>query len=181
MEDFLNPSPVNLNQPKQSTPPSNGHKTSPFETSVELNFDENIFTKKIEEDPKIEKQPEAKRRINDFDGDILGKYAEEKTSKLTFKGKLREFFKNKNGFRRANLKDWEFNDYKEFACLLFLPGLYKSKTVKASIKRLVALNNIANELVSKKIPYGEAQEHYNNLIENLSLATNIQADLKRRL
>ena len=206
MEDFLNPSPINLNPQNSST--------SPFlnDFSFEgggLNFGENIFSKKIEEEKYASRcdgdgrdersttsatqatcgeaaQEAKRRRINDFDGDILSKYSGEGSKKLTFAGKIREFFKG----REKKIESWDdlktlnsedFEDFMEFFGSLLLPGVYRSKTMKASLKKLVTLNKLAHELVTKKIPYGEATEHYNTLIENLSLATNIQADLKKRI
>lgn len=192
MEDFLHPSPINLNPQNSST--------SPFLNEISfkgegLVFGENIFTKKAEEDIEADGADKAeiavtenktRRRINDFDGDILSKYSGEGVAKLTFTGKLREFFKT----RKKKIEGWQdlksltfedLEDFKEFFGSLLLPGIYKSKTMKASLKKLVVLNKMASELVTKKIPYGEAQDHYNTLIENLSLATNIQADLKKRM
>ena len=196
MEDFVNSSPINLNPQNNSTSPFLNSLSGGFD-GVGPNFGENIFSKKAEEEaaetaPKenIEEHRKSakRRRINDFDADILSKYSGENTKKLSFTGKLYNFFKKKQG--ELKIESWkdlktlgidDFEDFKEFVCSLFLPGLYKSKTMKTSLKKLVALNRMADDLITKKIPYGEATDHYNTLIENLSLATNIQADLKKRI
>ena len=189
MEDSFNSSPTNLNPQNASTSPF----LNDFSFKGEgLSLGENIFSKKIEEEiieePKVQIKEEVgiRRRINDFDGEILSKYSDEGLKKLSFAGKLQEFFRTKKEKIKSweDIKNWtleDLEDFKEFFGWLFLPGIYRSKTMKESLKKLVMLNKMAHELTTKKIPYGEATDHYNTLIENLSLATSIQADLKKRM
>ena len=63
----------------------------------------------------------------------------------------------------------------------YFPNLYKGYLIKKALCKLKTLNQTANELVSTKIPYGESDERYDALIENISSANTIHAKLIKKI
>lgn len=184
MEDFLNPSPNGLNNFNTTTSP---FIDADFGLNSDVNFEENIFTKKTEIQNVVQKeepttpppQNPIRKRINDFDAVILGQYPKiEAPEKINFRGKFEGILNPKLALQ--TIRNLKFEDLEDFFYTIF-PTIYKSKVVKASLKRLVALNKIATDLITKKIPYGENQTHYSDLISSLTMASNIQSDLKKRI
>lgn len=182
MEDFLNPSPNGLNNFNTTTSP---FIDADFGLNSDVNFEDNIFTRKGEipkeipkEEPKPAENP-TRKRINDFDAVILGQYPKiEPSKKINFRGKFGGILNPK--LTLQTIKNLKFEDLEDFFYTIF-PTIYKSKVVKASLKRLIALNKIASDLITKKIPYGENQTHYSDLISSLTMASTIQSDLKKRI
>ncbi len=156
-------------------------KNSPFmPMDVSVNFDENNFfnTKKEEIVSKEVKEPEKPvkiNRLNDYDGNILSNVATIRSTKKTFREKIEKITKPK--IQLQNLIPKSFEDL--FA--MFFPSLYKSTKVRETLKRLKELNNVARELATTKIPYGENKERYDELFESLSEACTIQTKLKKKI
>lgn len=148
-----------------------------FESDYEPKFEYNIFKKGIENDENIEKEvemmkndaenPFKKKRLNDFDADILNKNIE--TKKKTSFGKI-NYVKCPNFEKKTNLKT-------NFLYKLF-PRLYKTKLVKEAVEKIKYLSEMSNELTSKQIPYGEQDERYKKLVDFLKYVNIVQADLK---
>lgn len=127
---------------------------------------ENIFVLKNEEhstdstaSPKaaqnpIEKQENcSKKRLNDLDGNILVEHFSRDDENQTA---IEKFFRR------------------------FLPAIYKKKVVSEAISELTSLSKIANEIITKQIPYGEQDATYDDLITYLSSASSIHAKLKKK-
>lgn len=204
MENSVSRSPFgsnNLNEPNSTTSPFSGNPEGSLEL-MRVDFDDNIFAKKTDDRLKTPlpapvtaeeetPRPKNRKRINDFDGNILTKNtgragvlrggskskAKIKFTKLTFVGTVKHFEQCLRGIIR-DFKNGEF-DVSNFNKIF--PPLHKSRTLRASVEKLSRLNKIAQELITQKIPYGEAQEHYKDLADSLSLATNIQADLRKKI
>lgn len=134
-------------------------KDSPFIDNPILDSANNSLKKTVEENSKenIEQKIE-KRRLNDFDFDILQDSAIKKAS---------DKFSGGNVFGKFLYK--------------YFPKLYKGFLLKRGLKKLNLLNQTAKDLLSKKIPYGESDERYNALIEYLSSANTIHAKLIKRI
>lgn len=62
----------------------------------------------------------------------------------------------------------------------FFPKLYKAKLAKDAMTKLAELNIDTQKLLDKRIPYGEAETRYQNLIKYLSFANEIQTKIKKR-
>ncbi len=127
-------------------------------------FVDNPIKKEEASAPKanIQKEPEVskdfKRRLNDFDFDILQDSAIKKAS---------DEFSGGNVFGKFLYK--------------YFPKIYKSFLIKKALNKLNSLNKTTLELMSKKIPYGESDERYNALIEYLSSANTIHAKLLKKI
>ena len=104
---------------------------------------------------EIEASPETKRRINEYDLDLL-------------KGKDTRTFKFKN--KKRSLSD--------FLLFKFFPKLYRAKLIKKAMKKMFDLNIDTKNLFNKTIPYGENEIRYNELIKYLSYANELQHELK---
>ena len=63
----------------------------------------------------------------------------------------------------------------------YFPKLYKGFLVKQALNKLMALNQTAGELLTKRIPYGESSQRYDALIEYLSSANTIHAKLLKKM
>ncbi len=61
------------------------------------------------------------------------------------------------------------------------PALRKSFLVKKALNKLVMLNEVAKNLSSKQIPYGESEGRYNDFIAYLSCANVIHAKLTKKM
>ena len=100
----------------------------------------------------------SKKRLNDFDFDILQDSAIKKAQ---------DKFSGGNVFGKFLYK--------------YFPKIYKGFLIKKALNKLNALNKSAKELVSKNIPYGESDERYDALIEYLSSANTIHAKLLKKI
>lgn len=130
-------------------------KDSPF-------VDNPIVEKSLQDAAKVPAEADVskdfKKRLNDFDFDILQDSAVKKAS---------DEFSGSNIFGKFLYR--------------YFPKLYKGFLIKKALNKLNTLNQTAAELVSKKIPYGESDERYNALIGYLSSANTIHAKLLKKI
>lgn len=151
MDDLPNPLAIKVNGDIKDSPFVDNpiKKTQKISDVAMQNREENI-------DEDVSK--DFKKRLNDFDFDILQdsaiKKAQDKFSGSSVFGKFL---------------------YKYF------PKIYKGFLIKKALNKLNALNITAKELVSKNIPYGESDERYNALIEYLSSANAIHTKLLKKI
>lgn len=154
MESFFFNSPEGLKSELDSSL-NKSVATSPFVNRGDV---QNIFVvhKKREEkeEKKEEKSQKPQKRLNDLDGNIL----------------VGSHFEGEN----------EMTPWKKFFAK-FLPKIYQKKLVEGALRELVSISKIANNLVTKKIPYGEQDATYDDLIVYLSSASSIRAKLKGKL
>lgn len=149
---------------------------------MSLAFGENIFaeskdieliTEEVKE--KVEKEITNKKRLNDLDNNILGGVtAINKRKRNSLIQKISTFIKEKN------LEPKFFKNLNKIAFFLF-PAFTKSKSIKDSIKELKMINKNTKSLISTKIPFGENQERYKDLSDNIARACNIQANLRKKI
>lgn len=134
-------------------------KDSPFIDNPILDEEKKSAKNLVKETLKenIEQKTE-KKRLNDFDFDILQDSAIKKAS---------DKFSGSNVFGKFLYK--------------YFPKLYKGFILKKGLKKLNMLNQTARDLLAKKIPYGESDERYNALIEYLSSANTIHAKLIKKI
>ncbi len=144
-----------------------GVEEGPNPLAIKVNGDikdSPFFDNPIKESVKSSKRPEnldvepSKKRLNDFDFDILQDSAIKKAS---------DEFSGGNVFGKFLYK--------------YFPKIYKSFLIKKALNKLNSLNKTTLELMSKKIPYGESDERYNALIEYLSSANTIHAKLLKKI
>jgi len=100
----------------------------------------------------------SKKRLNDFDFDILRDSAVKKAS---------DEFSGANALGKFLYR--------------YFPKIYKSFLIKKALDKLNNLNQTASDLVSKKIPYGESDKRYDALSEYLSSANTIHAKLLKKI
>ncbi|GBF22768.1 hypothetical protein tpqmel_0172 [Candidatus Gastranaerophilus sp. (ex Termes propinquus)] len=137
---------------------------SPFDGKIS---GKNIFAAKRDEEeetaapePTVETiestEPEIsnRRRLNDLDGNIL-------VSSFSLKNKeespLRKFF------------------------FKLVPKVYTKKLVSEALCELTKLSKVANDIITKQIPYGEQDATYEDLITYLNSANNIHSKLKGKI
>ena len=65
-------------------------------------------------------------------------------------------------------------------CFAFLPRIHKAKLVKEAMAIFSKLDIDVSELSDSAIPYGEAEDRYQNLIKYIKFANDIQIDIKRK-
>ncbi len=127
---------------------------------------------------KEEIEPKNKKRINQYDLDIIEKDSISNT--INFKTiallkVLKRFIDFKQNKAKKNNLKVENLFYK------FFPKLYKAKLVKEAMNQLFELNIDAKTLLDKSIPYGESDSRYEDLIKYINCANEIQTNLKKKI
>lgn len=126
----------------------------PVKTHVDAPLRENFFESKKEE---IEPQQDikiSKKRLNNYDLDLLEKAEGHFT--LDSENKFLQIF------------------YK------FFPAIYRIKIAKDISKELSLLDIDTNTLMNKTVPYGENEIRYKNIIKYLKYANKIQSKIKKK-
>ena len=129
--------------------------TEQKDTSEVVNFfNANTFNAENSTVAPAEKPISNKRRINNYDLELLEK------------------------------ADYPINLEKEsnFKKILYkvFPKLYEFKIAKDAIQKMDELGIDANSLLDKSVPYGEGEMRYKNLVKFIKYANEIQTKLKRK-
>lgn len=134
-------------------------KNSPFVEKNEATFGvENSIKKNVKEVVENFNDEAAQKRLNDLDLNILQDSA---------------FKKAGDDFSASNILGKIL--YKYF------PNIYKGYLMKKALNKLKVINQTTAELISKKIPYGESEERYDELTGYISNANTIHAKLMKRI
>ncbi len=131
-------------------------ENSPF-AEKNKNVD-NPIKEKVEQTGEIFNDEAAQKRLNDLDLNILQDDALKKAG---------DKFSGNNVLGKILYK--------------YFPKIYKGFLIKKALNKLNALNQTAAELVSKKIPYGESEERYDELTGYISNANTIHAKLMKKI
>lgn len=117
---------------------------------------ENFFEQKQEviDSPFEEKTSDIpKKRLNNDDLELINKSTEEKIKKVS-------------GLKKIIYK--------------FFPRLYKAQLIKEAMAKFLELNIDPKTLLDKRIPYGEAELRYKDLVKYLKYAAEIQTRLNSK-
>ena len=128
-----------------------------FEKFYDVEVNEDYSNSPFVENDKLQSLNEAKKRINEYDLDLLN-------------GKNINFSKKLN--KKRNICD--------VLLLKFFPKFYKARLIKKAMKKMFDLNIDTKSLFNKTIPYGENEVRYNELIKYLTYANELQYELKEK-
>lgn len=161
----------------------------------QINFEEDFDEEKInsffhneteiisqdfkEEIHQKENSNNEKRRLNKYDLELINseyikKYNKEKiTNPILI---LKRFIDFKNNLALNHKVGF-------FEALLFkiFPKIYKAFLIKEAMNKMVSLNIDTNNLKDKNIPYGEEENHYDDLIKYINYANKVQFKLKSKI
>lgn len=119
---------------------------------------DNPIKEKVEQTGEIFNDEVAQKRLNDLDLNIL----------------------QDNALKKAG-DEFSGNNILGKILYKYFPKIYKGFLIKKALNKLNALNQTAVELVSKKIPYGESEERYDELTGYISNANTIHAKLMKKI
>lgn len=139
---------------------------------------DNFFEAQSNPIVKEEIEPKNKKRINQYDLDIIEKDSISNTINfrtIALLKVLKRFVDFKQNKAKKNNLKIENLFYK------FFPKLYKAKLVKEAMNQLFELNIDAKTLLDKSIPYGESDSRYEDLIKYINCANEIQTNLKKKI
>jgi len=143
-----------------------------------INEERNIFKQNASvEIPKY--MLPSKKRLNQLDLELLNKRTVpfDKTKKTFLKiGVLNRFINYEKNIHGINKK----NHFIDRLLYTFFPKIHKAKLVKEAMMIFSKLEIDVSELADKSIPYGEAEDRYQNLIKYIKFANDIQIDIKRK-
>lgn len=119
---------------------------------------------------------ETKKRINNFDMDLLKGVSSNSPIKTNIDSfRIIKRFLN---FKHNLAKRGQLGLLENFL-FIFFPRVYKAKLVKDAMAKFNELNIDTKTLLDKTIPYGESENRYQNLIKYLNYANEIQTKFKK--
>lgn len=124
----------------------------------------------------VENEKVLHKRINNYDFNLLENAAKQSPMDNSAFKLIKRFL----NFKENKAQKSNFINIEKFL-FTFFPKLYKAKLVKDAMVKLRELNIDAKVLLDKTIPYGESESRYQNLIEYLKYANELQVKLKKKI
>lgn len=156
-----------------------GNEKTQIEIPLASDDDRNIFKKSSNVEIPAYMLP-AKKRLNQLDLELINRnQANTNKPKKNFIFRIASI----NRFFTYDKNIHSINGSKNFLdrlCFAFLPKIHKAKLVKEAMAIFSKLDIDITELSDKAIPYGEAEDRYQNLIKYIKFANDIQIDIKRK-